>query len=162
MPDEAVEKLWAQLRRQITENITKDGQSVQIIGPSEGPDSQPFMYTIGNFHHGLPELLLIDVDKREFAGILNRLGKMQRDRKRAFADEELVGIGGKFPVRMVDAGVVGRTKYAKFVGIFYNTQNYEVRQVIIPDLQGRWPDQPGCDLPYARQPVLSQIGRTKH
>jgi hypothetical protein len=162
MPDEAIEKLWARLRRQIADNITKDGQSVQIIGASETPDSQPFMYTIGNFHHGLPELLLIDVDKREFAGILNRLGKMQRDRKRGFADEELVGIGGKYPVRMVDAGVIGRTKYATFVGIFYNTQNYEVRQVIIPDLQSRWPDQPGCDLPYARQPILSQIGRAKH
>jgi len=34
--------------------------------------------------------------------------------------------------------------------------------VILPDLHGRWPDQPACDLPYARQPILSQIGRMKH
>jgi hypothetical protein len=162
VPDEAIEKLWAQLRRQITDNITKDGQSVQVIGPSEAPGSQPFMYTIGNFHHGLPELLIVDTDKDMFASVLNRLGRMQRERRRAFADEELVSIGGKFPLRIVDAGIVGRTKYATFVGIFYNTQNYEVRQVVLPDTQGRWPDQPGCDPPYARQPILSRIGRTRH
>jgi hypothetical protein len=162
MPDEAIEKYWAQLRRQITENITQDGQSVQVVGVSEAPGSQPFMYTIGNYHLGLPELLLVDNDQTAFANILNRLGKMQRERGRAFADEELVSVGGKFPVRIVDAGIIGRRKYATFVGIFYNTQHYDVRQVIIPDLQGRWPDQPGCDLPYARQPILSQIGRRKH
>jgi hypothetical protein len=162
MPDEAIEKLWAQLRRRITENISKDGQAVQVVGASETAESQPFMYTIGNYHLGFPELLVIDTDKDIIAGVLNRLGKMQRERGRAFADEELVSIGGKFPVRIVDAGTVGRAKYATFVGIFYNTQNYDVRQVVIPDLQGRWPDQPGCDLPYARQPILSQIGRIKH
>ncbi|HEV8015209.1 MAG TPA: DUF4262 domain-containing protein [Stellaceae bacterium] len=164
MPDEAIEKLWAQLRRDITEKITASGQCVQVVYRTEHepPDKQPFMYTIGNYHHGLPELLMVDTDKTPFANILNRLGEMQRARGRAFADEELVSIGGKFPVRIVDAGVIGRTKYATFVGIFYGTQNYDVRQVLVPDLQGRWPDTPGCDLPYRRQPILSQIGRTKH
>ena len=164
MPDEAIEKLWAGVRRQITENITKDGQCVQVVYLTKDskPGDQPFMYTIGNFHHGLPELLMIDTDKTAFANILNRLGKMQRDRGKAFADEELVSIGGKFPVRMVDAGAIGRTRYATFVGIFYGTQNYEVRQVLVPDLHGRWPDDPACDLPYRRQPILSKLGRTTH
>jgi hypothetical protein len=164
MPDEAIEKLWAQLRRDIMEKITASGQCVQVVYRTENepPDKQPFMYTIGNFHHGLPELLIVDTDKTPFANILNRLGEMQRERGRAFADEELVSVGGKFPVRIVDAGIIGRTKYATFVGIFYGTQNYEVRQVVLPDTQGRWPDTPGCDLPYRRQPILSKLGRTTH
>lgn len=164
MPDEAIEKLWAQLRQQITEHITKNGQAVQVVYRTEHepPDKQPFMYTIGNYHHGLPELLVVDTDKEIIAGVLNRLGKMQRDRGKAFADEEIVSIGGKFPVRIVDAGLIGRTQYATFVGIFYGTQSYDVRQVVLPDTQGRWPDTPGCDLPYRRQPILSKIGRTRH
>jgi hypothetical protein len=35
--------------------------------------------------------------------VLNRLGKIQHDRKLAFADGERVSIGGKFPLRIVDA-----------------------------------------------------------
>jgi hypothetical protein len=164
MPDEAIEKLWAQLRRQITEKIAESGQCVQVVYRTEHepPDKQPFMYTIGNYHLGLPELLVVDTDKAIIAGVLNRLGKMQRDRRKAFADEEIVSIGGKFPVRIVDAGAIGRTKFATFVGIFYGTQNYDVMQVVLPDTQGRWPDTPGCDLPYSRQPILPQVGRTKH
>lgn len=164
MYDVSIEEFCARFRRQVTDNIAERGQQVQVvhITKDDPPDSKPFMYTIGNYHLGLPELLIVDTDKRIFVDVLNRLGKLQRDRKRAFADEELVSMGGRFPLRIVDAGVVGRTEYASFVGIFYDSQNYEVRQVIIPDTQGRWPDQPGCDLPFARQPILSHIGRVVH
>ncbi len=97
-----------------------------------------------------------------FADVLNRLGKMQRERGRAFADEELVSLGGTFPLRIADAGELGRSRYASFVGIYYGTRDSEVRQVLLPDTKGRWPHTPGCDLPYARQPVLSKIGRAAH
>ena len=120
------------------------------------------MYTIGNHAHGLPELLIVDTDLVAFAGVLSRLCKIQRDRKLAFADEERVSIGGKFPLRIVDAGEIGRTDYATFVGIYYGTRDYDVRQVLLPDTKGRWPDTPGCDLPYAGQPVLSKVSRTRH
>jgi hypothetical protein len=164
MPDEMIEKFWAQTRQQIMDNITKNGQAVQVVYLTKDskPGDQPFMYTIGNYHLGLPELLIVDTDKDIIAGVLNRLGKMQRERGKAFADEEIVSVGGKFPVRIIDTGLIGRTKYATFVGMFYGTQSYDVRQVVLPDTQGRWPDTPGCDQPYCRQPILSQIGRTTH
>jgi hypothetical protein len=141
--------------------VADSGQAVQIVHLTElgPPGSQPFMYTIGNHARGLPELLIVDTDLAGFADVLNRLGKIQRERRTAFRDEELISIGGKFPLRIVDAGETGRTQYATFVGIYYGTQNYEVRQVLLPDTKGRWPDTPGCDLPYRRQPILSKAGR---
>ena len=159
-----IEREWLELREQIRRNIEKSGQHVQAVGqsPPDPPGLEQFMYTIGNFHHGLPELLIVDTSLSMFGDILNRLGRMQRERGRAFADEELVSVGGKFPLRIVDAGAIGRTRYATFVGIFYKTDTYDVRQVILPDTQGRWPDTPGCALPYSRQPILSAIGRTRH
>jgi hypothetical protein len=162
--DPQIEREWAQFRAQIHDKIAKSGQAVQIVSITERdrPGARPFMYTIGNHAHGLPELLIIDTALEAFAGVLNRLGKIQRDRKAAFADEERVSIGGKFPLRIVDAGEVGRTQYASFVRIYYGTQDYQVRQVLLPDTQGRWPDTPGCDLPYANQPVLSKLPTTKH
>ena len=160
---EEIAALWEKLRCDIAAKIEASGQAVQVVYLTEHdpPDKQPFMYTIGNYHRGLPELLVIGTDSDVIAGVLNRLGEMQRDRAKAYADEEVVSVGGKFPVRIVDAGIIGRKRYATFVGIFYGTDSYDVRQVVLPDTQGRWPDTPGCDAPYRNQPVLSAIGRTK-
>jgi hypothetical protein len=159
-----IEDEWRRIRQQLAVHIEKHGQCVQIVRltKDDPPGAKPFMYTIGNFHLGLPELLIIDTDKEIFADVLNRLGKIQRDRRKGFEDEELVSVGGKFPLRIVDAGEIGRRQYATFVGIFYGTQHYEVRQVLLPDTQGRWPDTPGCDPPYCNQPILSKIGRSRH
>ncbi|MGH7033820.1 MAG: DUF4262 domain-containing protein [Stellaceae bacterium] len=161
---EEVTALWERIRRDIAAKIEASGQAVQVVHltAKDPPGSRPFMYTIGNYHRGLPELLVVDTDAEFVAGILNRLGKIQRDRGKAFDDEELVSLGGKFPIRIVDAGLIGGKRYATFVGIFYGTDSYEVRQVILPDTQGRWPDTPGCDAPYRNQPILSAIGRTRH
>jgi Domain of unknown function (DUF4262) len=161
---EEIAAFWNELRRELTAKIEQHGQAVQVVYLTEHdpPGSQPFMYTIGNYHRGLPELLVVGTDSNTIADVVNRLCKIQRDRGRGFADEELVSVGGKFPLRIVDAGPIGRRKYATFVGIFYGTDSYEVRQVILPDTQGRWPDTPGCDAPFCDQPILSAIGRTKH
>lgn len=155
---------WGEIRRRIADHIARDGQAVQIVYLTEQdpPGRQPFMYTIGNYQRGLPEFLVVGTDAEFVVGILNRLGNIQRERAGAFEDEELVSVGGKFPVRIVDAGEIGRRKYATFVGIFYETDEYDVRQVLLPDTQGRWPDAPDCDAPYRDQPVLSAIGRVKH
>ena len=160
----SIEQEWQAIRAQLREKIARSGQAVQIVSITERdrPGAQPFMYTIGNHEHGLPELLIVDTALDAFAGVLNRLGKIQRDRKIAFADEERISIGGKFPLRIVDAGEIGRTQYASFVRIYYGTQEYEVRQVLLPDTQGRWPDTPGCAFPYANQPVLSKLGTMRH
>jgi hypothetical protein len=154
-----IEQEWAKLRVQFEDLIARAGQAVQVVYLTkfDPPGSLPFMYTIGNHAHGLPELLIVGTDQDVIAGILNRLGHMQRERGVPFADEEKVSIGGKFPLRIIDAGAIGRTKYATFVGIYYDTQDYEVRQVLLPDPQGRWPDMPGCGLPYAEQPILSKV-----
>jgi Domain of unknown function (DUF4262) len=158
------EREWIRIRKQIREAIMTSQQSVQIVCLTEydPPGSHPFMYTIGNYAHGLPELLLVGTDQRGLGGVLNVLGHIQRERGTAFADEELVSIGGQFPLRIVDAGETGRTKYATLVGKYYETRDYEVRQVLLCDTKGRWPDTPGCDLPYARHPILSKISQSKH
>ena len=158
---DAIRRQWEELRAQLRQKIAASGQAVQIVYLTEHdpPGAQPFMYTVGNHQLGLPELLIVDTDLDAFAAVLNRLGRIQRERKRAFADEERVSIGGRFPLRIVDAGDIGRTHYASFVGIYYDTQDYGVRQVLLPDTKGRWPDTPGCDLPYVKQPILSKIGR---
>jgi hypothetical protein len=53
------------------DNITKNGQAVQVVYLTKDskPGDQPFMYTIDNYHLGLPELLIVDTDKDIIAGV---------------------------------------------------------------------------------------------
>lgn len=152
-----VRQVWLAIRESIRANIEKHGRCVQAVGGSETdpPGLQPFMYTIGNHALQLPELLIIGTAKPSFAGILNRLSDIQRDRGRAFEHEELVSVGGKFPLRIIDTGELGHRKFASFARIYYASETVEVRQVLLPDTRGRWPDTPGCDAPYRDQPILS-------
>src|SRR6266852_1690057 len=149
--------LTGAMREKVRHHIDTHGQHLRRVLLKEGDpdDALPFVYTIGNHERGLPELLLIGFVEPNFLSILNRLGEIQRERKIGFRHAELVDLGGTFPVRIVDAGAVGRDKYAVQVSVFYGTDDYQVRQVLISDRAGRFPDDPECDAPYRSQPVLS-------
>jgi hypothetical protein len=151
------EQEWSEYRETIRANIAKHGRSIQVVGGAEqdAPGTQPFMYTVGNYARGLPELLIVGTDKAGFGGVLNRLSEIQIERNTAFEHEELVSIGGKFPLRIIDTGDIGRRDYAYFARIYYDSDTVEVRQVLLPDTKGRWPDTPGCDGPSRDQPILS-------
>jgi Domain of unknown function (DUF4262) len=154
-----IEQEWLQIREMLRAHIAKHGRAIHAVGGTETdpPDTQPFMYTVGNHALNLPELLIVGTAKTAFGGILNRLSEIQRDRRKAFEHEELVNVGGKFPLRMLDVGDIGCRKYAYFARIYYASETVDVRQVLLPDTQGRWPDTPGCDAPYRDQPILSAI-----
>lgn len=145
------------MREQIRRHIDAHGQHLMriLLTESDPADALPFVYTIGNHEHGLPELLLIGFTEPEFMNLVNRLGEIQRERKRGFEHGELVDLGGTFPVRIVEAGTVGRDQYAVQAGVFYGTDDYRVRQILICDDAGRFPDHAECDPPYRSQPVLS-------
>jgi hypothetical protein len=159
-----IQQQWLEFCETIRAHIAKHGRSIQAVGVTEGdaPGTQPFMYTVGNHALGLPELLIVGTDKATFGGILNQLSQMQIERKRAFEHEELVSVGGKFPLRIIDTGDLGHRKYAYFARIYYDSDTVEVRQVLLPDPQGRWPDTPGCAAPYREQPILSAIKSPKN
>jgi hypothetical protein len=152
-----IEQEWQKYRETIRANIAKHGRSIQAVGSTEqnAPGSQPFMYTVGNYAQGFPELLIVGTDQAGFGGVLNRLSAIQIERNKAFEHEELVSVGGKFPLRIIDAGDIGRRDYAYFARIYYDSDTVDVRQVLLPDTKGRWPDTPGCDAPYRDQPILS-------
>lgn len=140
----------------VRQHIKASGQHVRRVSAGEKADEHAFMYTIGNHQHGLPELLLIGPTGAQFIDLLNYLGEIQRKLGRPFGHEELVELGAKFPVRIVDAGKEGREKYAVQIGVFYGTDEFEVRQVLLCDQHGRWPDDPDCDKPYCDAPILGR------
>ena len=117
---------------------------------------QPFIYTIGNHGVGLPELLLVGVTSDTRSRILNILGEMQRWRGNPFLHGENVDFTAKYPALICDAGQTGRDEYAVQAGVYYRTENFEVRQVLPCDQDGRYPGDPGCLPPYSAQPILTR------
>jgi hypothetical protein len=151
MDEEELRWYW----QQIYDNIERQGQSlVSVFDDQESADSgePPFVYTIGNHERGLPELLLVGAEAGE---ILNPLGYMMREQRRApFRHGELVSLGGKFPVKIIDTTPEAK-HFAAHVGIYYGTDDYRVQQVLLCDQQGRFPGEPGCAEPYASHPVFA-------
>ena len=151
--DEELEKEFMAIMEGIYRNVEKHGQHIVSI-----PDATPpFSYTIGNHECGLPELLLFDLTLSEDTAstILNRLGRIMRDRRKAFDHGEMASLGGKCPVKIIDTSREVKEEFTLFVGVYYGTDDYRVQQVVLCDIEGRFPGDPDCSEPYASQLVLA-------
>lgn len=130
--------------------IRRHGWQLQgVLGDEE---HFPFIYTIGNYQLGLPELLVIGTG--EAAHSLNSICERMRKNNRPFENGELIDLGGKFPVKSLNAGDQAKEQYTLFVGAYYGTDNYAVQQIVLPDTSGRYPDDPQCEAPYGLVPLL--------
>jgi hypothetical protein len=132
----------------IQADIERDGR--QILGVFDEP---PFAYTIGNELKGLPELLFIGGARN--SGFLNILSDMMIERGVRFTDGEIVDIGGKYPIKIINANATAQAEYTIQAGVFYGHDLYQVQQVLVPDRHGHFPDDLQCD-PHYRMPVLAR------
>jgi Domain of unknown function (DUF4262) len=142
-------------------NIAQVGQSLLGVLPTaeDPPDALPFSYTIGNYEQGLPELLLVANLPSQTAGaLLNEMGRRMRAAGRPYNDGERVSFGGKLLVKIIEAGGHAKKEYTIQVGRYYGIPDdeYRVQQVLMPDANGVFPDESGCQKPYSEQPVLRE------
>ena len=126
-----------------------------IPDPDESSNSfiryTPFIYTIGNYECGLPELLMIGC---AYVGdTLNAIVARMRHNNRAFVDGESIDLGKRFQPKPFWANEEAR-KYTCQVGQYYGTNDYAVQQIVIPDTFGRYPGDPLCGLPFRLVPLL--------
>jgi hypothetical protein len=142
-----------QLHRGIARDIKRAGRFVMCVGGDE--NSPPFAYTIGNTIAGLPELLMIgDVG---VAYLLHDLSQKMLERDTAFDEGELVSLGGKFPVKIINASTIGAwDDFTSQATKHFGHDDYAVQQVLIPDRSGRFPGDPGCAPPYSDFLVLAR------
>jgi hypothetical protein len=138
-----------EMHKDIDRDIQKYGRS--IIGVGGEGDDPSFAYTIGNWKAGLPELLVIGTRQ---AGFLNDLSEQMLDRGAAFANNELVSLGGRYPLKAVIANKTARDRYTVQAGEHFGTEGYALLQMLLADRNGVFPDEPGCMQPYSQMPVL--------
>lgn len=143
----------AKFYERIEQVIAEHGHMVMGVGGSDGT----FSYTIGNTEARLPELLILGVEPEGATMILNAvvaaLGAQQPQ------DGQLVylGGGGK-PVRLralegLEA-ILAREDYIIQACRYYRREDLPVMLVECPDLQGRFPDEEGCDPDFVRAQTM--------
>lgn len=142
-------ELW-KFHEAVKSDIRHYGRSVICVCGESNDYLYDFAYTIGD-GPGFPELLIIGtVDGR----VLNALSNTMIERGRPFADDELVDVGGKFPLKIINADYRARDEYSIQASQHFGHENYRVLQVLTPDLDGRFPDDPKCRPPFSDNSVL--------
>lgn len=112
----------------------------------------PFVYTVGMYRQGLPELLCIgNFNPMEVGHLLNFLCQRMRENGAPLKDREFVG--GVFPVLTRLAGDAAKACYTLQTTRYFGHVEYAVQQVILTDPHGHSPECPACD-PNFKVPLL--------
>lgn len=140
-----------EFQRKQAEHIAECGRTVLgvfALAESVDPVNETFIYTIGNALKQLPELLLVGMCSD--GGLLNALSEEMVRRGRAFDDREVVNIGAKCPVCVVEAAESVKDDYTCQANLWWSRSGYRVMQVVAPDPTGLFPWQAGCAEPYSK------------
>lgn len=115
-----------------------------------------FSYSIGNRTKDLPELILFGVPPHVATGIINEISDQMLQSGKP-EDGTMVRLaGGRHPVKLVYCVGDVRQQYTVQAGQFLRSEDYAVMQIVVPDPQGLFPHQPGCDDVYRNLPYLGK------
>lgn len=139
-----------EFRGKIARDVREHGRSVVGVFPDAAspPPNGAFAYTIGNSDRGLPELLVVGMFDRDAMWLLNRLSEKMVARGGPFASGEMVDLGGRRAVCVVDAADEVKDLYTFQATAWRGGPDYRVQQVVVPDPEGRFPWDDGCGEPY--------------
>jgi hypothetical protein len=76
------------------------------------------------------------------APILDAVCEVMRKNNRPFRHGELIDLGAAFPLKSKNVGGEATKKYTRLIGWYYQTNDYDVQQIFMPDIFGRYADEP--------------------
>lgn len=128
---------------QIANNIRESGCHIWGVGVNEEENFPSFTYTTGLAERELPEFIIVGFNPAQAAGIINALvKKLSDDERGAYNNTEVVELFEGFKVAILDARASVRDRYTIQTGQYYGHEDYQVQQVVIPDEEGRLPNNP--------------------
>ena len=147
------------LDQKTIETILEYGHQVVMVFPTEEEPGTCFAYTVGRSMRDLPELLM--------AGNLppNVMGKILNDAVRLHEEGTCVIedgyeyppntlLQGGFTARVVE---VDPRASEMFQAINVMGENIRALQIVWPDKNGCFPDDPGWSLPHDAQPIRPKV-----
>lgn len=128
-----------------TANILANGMQVQYIFGDDGP---AFCYSEGRSLFGKPELVVYgSLPPQVLQYMVNRVAEID-PREECELDEVLEG----YPVKLVK---VRSVREAGMFGAARINEDAEAFQILWPDAEGRWPDDPEFSYGPEAQPIFA-------
>ena len=152
-----------EIRRFIDRAVKEHGWYVQSVLP--GPQGDPsFSYTIGMTEtFGHPELLMIGFPPDLMHQLLNGVGKLDRAGERFGEWDQSDKVVEGFPVYFRAVPLPQARKWARGASERYRPRSFGLLQVFLPDRNGKFPWDEGCDPTYLRlQGKLLQHMKARH
>jgi hypothetical protein len=134
------------LKPKIDAVIASHGRYLQGVFPTgDNPQGASFIYTIGNHLKNLPEFLCIGrFAPNAMAEGLNVISALQEHHGKPFAEGALIDLGGQVPVKVRKCTDAVKSEFTIQAGQYFKSEDYEVYQMLIPDIDGLYPDDPQC------------------
>ena len=141
----------------MAEIIAEKGWAVQAVGAATAPES--FCYTVGLAQRGLPELWLGTLAPAQAGGILNAVAQAAIDGAVVLLPGAIVDVAYSTPFRLrgpVDPEAAEAFVALRLQGDLPGIPGVPVRvlQVLWPDQEGLFPDDPGYDQARFPQRLL--------
>ena len=150
------DKMMDKILSDIDANVKKHGQSVVYVGRIERDTTEPFHYTVGRHSRGLPELLMTALTNPESGMLI--LNALDRAMPKTLPSGSKVDIGGTFPLMIINAtNDIVKREYTLIASRYYDSDDYQVQQVVYPDKNGIFPNDPRCVKPYSAQVLLGEV-----
>lgn len=140
------------MHKVIAENIQTHGR--HLFGIFDPERNLPiFCYTVGNALVGMPELIIVgNLDMKLQGMILNAISDHQVSTGVGVSDG-LLDINWTYPFKIHTPSESVKTEYTLQAGNFLGHSDYQVRQVMICDTNGVYPDEDGFDTRYNIKPL---------
>lgn len=145
-------------KNKFIEDVRKDIADYGCSVISIDDEEPPFAYTVGlwpRFKH--PELIMFGLPGGVMANILNAIATKIAAGAEFKESSHLADVGGKFGVHVKPLHEAYLSRYFGF-GLQFHEQVFPIAQVVWPDREGRFPEEPGYDDSYSdMQPVLTGL-----
>lgn len=148
--------IGTQIYKNIKKTIAEQGWAIMHIFPSE--TTPAFSYTIGLLEKGLPDIIILGVDGEVAHSLLHALyDKIGGDKAQDILfNGSVVEEVANMPLKLVEVDDKYISQYLIQAGVYYETYNIRVMQLLWPDPNGVFPDESGFDERYREaQPVLT-------
>lgn len=149
-----------QYLRMVRENVEKFGWHDQGVFPTEDAPGNPFNYTVGlmeNFTH--PELLIVGIDPRLAHQLLSAAVERIRDGE-AFTDGSETASLTEGATRVTFRALTPE-QVAATMGLarryYVGNDDVAALQVLLPDPNGYFPGEEGCDSDWAGLQSIDEI-----
>lgn len=138
-------KTWDKFYEGVEENIRSPAKCA-VVGVFDA--NPPFSYTVGLTDQGWPEFILPGLNPKTATGVINDAVKRLSEIGPPIEGMILDQVVRDYPVRLRPISDEQRDEYMRVAmarQVRVHGPEPRALQIVYPDAEGRWPDDPKCD-----------------